>query len=234
VWRYSFTYSLTSALDGGEWSASRPGRFTPGERAPGTHWIGGWVGRRAVLDAVVKRKIPSPRRESNPRTPIVQPVAQRYTDWAITALTWDKYREDYSVLRKWTKWRVLRFVPSLCIDIVIRYRIMTSWQVTTRVYPKVSGLSHNQITTTNTRWEAIQSVMAAKLTRLTHKIAIQLRLVAESCNICSSRFRWPVRKLLVTVVQKLILNRNRPEGLFRGTSNKSYTLRIRCVMNSED
>jgi hypothetical protein len=40
-----------------------------------------------VLDTVVKRKIPSPRRESNPRTPIVQPVAQRYTDWAITALT---------------------------------------------------------------------------------------------------------------------------------------------------
>jgi hypothetical protein len=29
---------------------------------------------------------PSPRRESNPGTPIVQPVAQRYTDWAITAL----------------------------------------------------------------------------------------------------------------------------------------------------
>jgi hypothetical protein len=24
-------------LDGGEWSASRPGRFTPRERAPGTH-----------------------------------------------------------------------------------------------------------------------------------------------------------------------------------------------------
>jgi hypothetical protein len=36
----------------------------------------GWVGPRAVLDAVVKRKIPSPRRHSNPRTPIVQPVAQ--------------------------------------------------------------------------------------------------------------------------------------------------------------
>jgi hypothetical protein len=35
---------------------------------------------------MVKRKIPSPRRESNPRTRIVQPVAQRYTDWAITAL----------------------------------------------------------------------------------------------------------------------------------------------------
>jgi hypothetical protein len=43
---------LASALVGGEWSASRPGRFTPGERAPGTHWIGEWVGPRAGLGAV--------------------------------------------------------------------------------------------------------------------------------------------------------------------------------------
>jgi hypothetical protein len=102
---------LTSTLDGGEWSASRPGRFTPREIAPNypldrrpggpqsrsgrgsedknsqplpgleppiiwpvaqrcinevtrllgtlhTHWIGGWVGPRAGLDAVVKRKNP--------------------------------------------------------------------------------------------------------------------------------------------------------------------------------
>jgi hypothetical protein len=73
-------HSLTSVLDGGELSASRPGRFTQRERAPGTHWIGGWVGPRAVLDAVVKRKIPSPLRESKPGTLIVQPVAQRCTD----------------------------------------------------------------------------------------------------------------------------------------------------------
>jgi len=32
------------------------------------------VGPRAILDVVVKRKIPSSRRESNPRTPIIQPV----------------------------------------------------------------------------------------------------------------------------------------------------------------
>jgi hypothetical protein len=32
-WRYSATHSLTSVLDGGEWSASRPERFTPRERA---------------------------------------------------------------------------------------------------------------------------------------------------------------------------------------------------------
>jgi hypothetical protein len=42
--RYSSTHSLTSAVDGGEWSASRPGRFAPRERTIGTHWIGGWVG----------------------------------------------------------------------------------------------------------------------------------------------------------------------------------------------
>jgi hypothetical protein len=49
-----------------------------------------------------------------------------------------------------------------------------------------------------TRWEATQRVMAAKLTRLTHKIAIQLHLVAESFTICSSRSRRPVRILLDT------------------------------------
>jgi hypothetical protein len=46
---------LTSALFGGEWSASRPGRFTPREGGPGTHWIG-WVGPRAGLDNMEKRK----------------------------------------------------------------------------------------------------------------------------------------------------------------------------------
>jgi hypothetical protein len=59
-WSYSSTHSLTSQLDGGEWSASRPGRFISRERAPGINWIGGWMGPRAVLDMVVKRKIPSP------------------------------------------------------------------------------------------------------------------------------------------------------------------------------
>jgi hypothetical protein len=71
---------FTSALDAGQWLASYPGRITPTERAPGTHWKGDWVGTRDVLGAAVKRKIPRPRREWNPRTPIVQPVGQRYAD----------------------------------------------------------------------------------------------------------------------------------------------------------
>jgi hypothetical protein len=94
-WRYSSTHSLTSALDKSEWSASRPGCFTPRDRARGTRWIVGWVGPRTVLDAVVKRKIPNPCRESNPRTPIVQPVAQRYTDWALTAYNYLKLANEY-------------------------------------------------------------------------------------------------------------------------------------------
>jgi hypothetical protein len=43
AWFHSF---LISALGGGEWSVSRPGRFTPG-----VHWIGGCVGPRADMDA---------------------------------------------------------------------------------------------------------------------------------------------------------------------------------------
>jgi hypothetical protein len=52
---------LTSALDGGEWSASRPGRFAQGERAPDSNWIGGWMGPRAGLNAVEKRKSSAPQ-----------------------------------------------------------------------------------------------------------------------------------------------------------------------------
>jgi hypothetical protein len=47
---------LNSALVWGQWSTSRPGRFTPRERAPGTHSIGGWVDPRTGLDDVEKRK----------------------------------------------------------------------------------------------------------------------------------------------------------------------------------
>jgi hypothetical protein len=69
---------LTLALVGGEWSASRPGRFTPGERAPGTHWIGGWVDPRDGLDNVERRKF-----LTLPGLSAVQPVASRYIDCAI-------------------------------------------------------------------------------------------------------------------------------------------------------
>lgn len=43
---------LTSVLDGGEWSALRPGPVTPIIRAQGTHWIGGSVCPRYCLGIV--------------------------------------------------------------------------------------------------------------------------------------------------------------------------------------
>jgi hypothetical protein len=46
---------LTSTLFGGEWPASRSGRFTPGERAPGTYWTVGWVSLRAGLDDMQRK-----------------------------------------------------------------------------------------------------------------------------------------------------------------------------------
>jgi hypothetical protein len=66
---------LTSVLDGGKWSVSRPGRFTSRERALGTQRTGGWIGPRAVLDSVAKRKIHRPCRESNPGRPARSLVA---------------------------------------------------------------------------------------------------------------------------------------------------------------
>jgi hypothetical protein len=77
VWLH---HSWLRPLDGGKWWASRPGRFTP--RYP--LYTGGWVGPRACLDAVEHRK---PVALDGKRTPAVQHVARRYTNWALTALT---------------------------------------------------------------------------------------------------------------------------------------------------
>jgi len=49
-----------TALDGSEWSVSRPGRSTHRERDPGTRWKGGWVGPKAGSNVVVKRKFLAP------------------------------------------------------------------------------------------------------------------------------------------------------------------------------
>ena len=76
----SLSLSLTSAVDGGGWSTSRPGRFTPGKGplpmvqeagwAPGPIWTGAENFAPPGFD---------------PRT--FQPVASCYTDYAIPAHT---------------------------------------------------------------------------------------------------------------------------------------------------
>jgi hypothetical protein len=75
-WRYISTHFSTSALDGVEWLASIHRRFTPRKRASSTHWIGGWVGPRAVLDAAAERKTHSPPgvEPQNPEHPVRSPA----------------------------------------------------------------------------------------------------------------------------------------------------------------
>jgi hypothetical protein len=46
-----------------------PAMLYPWEWTPGTHWIGGWVGPRAGLDAGAGRKILCPCQGSNPNRP---------------------------------------------------------------------------------------------------------------------------------------------------------------------
>jgi hypothetical protein len=84
----------------------------------------------------------------------------------------------------------------------------------------------------NTRWDATRRLMAAKLTRLTHKIAIQLHLVAESYTTCSSRSRRPVRKLLDTpkyIIEIHRLNENNTELHFH---KKYFNLNCRTRLNT--
>jgi hypothetical protein len=76
--------SLPSAVVGDEWSVSRLGRFTPGERSPSTHWIGGWVGPRVTMDNIDKKIfLTLSRLELDPS--VVQHVASRYTNYVIPA-----------------------------------------------------------------------------------------------------------------------------------------------------
>jgi hypothetical protein len=73
--------------------------------------------------------------------------------------------------------------------------------------------------------------VAAKLTRLTHEIAIRLHLVAESCTICSSRFRRPVRKLLVTPSRNAVRDKvHSPLHFLRGENLKVIKFHMsRCM-----
>jgi hypothetical protein len=70
VSRYSF---VTSGLEGGGWSAPRPGRFTPGKDPVPVVKEAGWVPGPVWIDA--KNLAPT---GFDPRT--VQPVASHYTD----------------------------------------------------------------------------------------------------------------------------------------------------------
>ena len=66
---------MTAALEGGEWSAARPGRTLPPGKAryPFYRRLGGPQGRSGREENLVPTGI---------RSRTVQPVVSRYTDWA--------------------------------------------------------------------------------------------------------------------------------------------------------
>jgi hypothetical protein len=70
---------LLDLVNGWRWVvSSTPWPLYLRERTPRTHWLGGYVGPRAGLDAMEWKKktfVPAVN-----RTPAVQPVPRRYTD----------------------------------------------------------------------------------------------------------------------------------------------------------
>jgi hypothetical protein len=84
---YSFS---TSALHGGEWSASRPGRVLALGKGPPVLIVqeAGWT-PEPVWTQRIEEKSFRLCRESNPDRPVVQPVARHYTDWATLLIITD-------------------------------------------------------------------------------------------------------------------------------------------------
>jgi hypothetical protein len=90
-WRYSSTNSLTSAL-GGVSCQLHASAASPQGKSP---WrLGGPLSRSGRGS----EKFPAPARNRILEPPIVQPVAQRYTDWAITALQSPSWKANSSEL----------------------------------------------------------------------------------------------------------------------------------------
>jgi hypothetical protein len=94
-WRYSSTHSLTSALDGGEWSHSRPGRFTLKGKStwyPLARRLGGPQSRFG-RGGEEKNSQPLPGIE----TPIIQPVAHSCTTELSRLLHRNKYMMNLQI-----------------------------------------------------------------------------------------------------------------------------------------
>jgi hypothetical protein len=83
--RYRSCSFLTSALDGGEWSASRPGYALPLGKGSPVPIVqdDGWAPEPVWTQSLErKKKFLCPCRGSNLDLPVVQSVVRHYTDWA--------------------------------------------------------------------------------------------------------------------------------------------------------
>ena len=112
--KYSSTVSLTLKLDGGGWSAPRPGSFTTGKvtRYPLYRRLGGLHSRSGRL------RIISPPPEFDPRT--ARPLASHYTDWTIPAHNniWCRVRIMNFVIRRLPASRYFLHPVTFCIPLL--------------------------------------------------------------------------------------------------------------------
>jgi hypothetical protein len=70
------------------------GQLYPWDITPSTHFIGGWVDPRASVDDMEKWTFFTLPGLELPPPLVVQPVASRYTDWAIPAMVqkWNNFK----------------------------------------------------------------------------------------------------------------------------------------------
>jgi hypothetical protein len=96
--RYSSYSLLTSALDGVSGQRHAAAALCPGERTPGTHCTGGWLGPRAGLDTEIREKNPLPLSGIEPRSP-GRPVRCQTLYW----LSYPGSTLSYRLLYLWNR-----------------------------------------------------------------------------------------------------------------------------------
>jgi hypothetical protein len=100
----------------GEWLASRPGRFTPVERAPGTHCIWCWAGR--ALETIrtmwnTEKFFPLPEIESWPSSPYTVSMP---TEPLRLSVSWVLVYSVWYILVPWRDLTPHRRNPNACRD----------------------------------------------------------------------------------------------------------------------
>jgi hypothetical protein len=107
--RYSSYPFLTSVLEGGEWSASRPGRALPPDKEPPVPFVqeAGWAPEPVWKQRLQKKTSASVR----DRTPAVQSVVRHYTDWATPAH--DSSMGVRSIVKNVIFWSGYKMAPNM-------------------------------------------------------------------------------------------------------------------------
>jgi hypothetical protein len=137
---------------------------------PGTHCIGVWVGLRVILDWYGKS---CPHRDSIPRT--VQPVASRYTDWAIPVPSFKRYDvvRDIAV----SDWQNFETTT------VFLWALRSAWPsvewVSRPVSPDVKGLKRG---VGQSQLDVEESSIFTSISRTRYYCVVSMRVLIAQCN----------------------------------------------------